>query len=422
MENQSYSKLSINLSKSIDKSCKQKEGIYFTSQNIINKAISRIQNHKKETLEEHIQSMLSHIEDDELKFKILEPSCGSCEFINTLSNLFPKCNIVGIEKNKTIFNEIQKLNFNNNNVNLINDDFIEYNTTDKYDLIIGNPPFFVIPKNSIDKTFYDYFTGRPNIFNIFIIKSLRLLNNNGILCFVLPKSFLNCIYYNKTRKHIFNSYKIIDIIPLNDDNFIDTTQETILFIIQNINDFNNHPFCVIKNDYVIFQESNKINIIKRLYEESTTLDEMGFNVSVGPVVWNQVKPELTDDSNKTLLIYTTNMKNKKIEETTFKDVNKKQYINRDGLTEMCLIVNRGYGNGDYKFNYVLLNNNKPYLLENHVICIKHKNTKLNKNKLLKQYQKIIQSFDNDKTQEFIRFYFSNNAMNTTELQHILPIY
>ena len=38
------------------------------------------------------------------------------------------------------------------------------------------------------------------------------------------------------------------------------------------------------------------------------------------------------------------------------------------------------------------------------------------------YKKIITSFDNDKTMSFIKLYFGNNAINTTELGEIMPIY
>ena len=32
------------------------------------------------------------------------------------------------------------------------------------------------------------------------------------------------------------------------------------------------------------------------------------------------------------------------------------------------------------------------------------------------------SFENDKTRLFIESYFGNNAMNTTELKYVFPIY
>ena len=67
-------------------------------------------------------------------------------------------------------------------------------------------------KADVDNSYYNYFDGRPNIFILFIIKSLSLLNNKGILTFVLPKNFLNCLYYDKTRKHIIENFAILNIL------------------------------------------------------------------------------------------------------------------------------------------------------------------------------------------------------------------
>jgi hypothetical protein len=44
------------------------------------------------------------------------------------------------------------------------------------------------------------------------------------------------------------------------------------------------------------------------------------------------------------------------------------------------------------------------------------------NLLMVEYNKIICSLNNKKTNEFINNYFGNNAINTTELNHIVPIY
>ena len=44
------------------------------------------------------------------------------------------------------------------------------------------------------------------------------------------------------------------------------------------------------------------------------------------------------------------------------------------------------------------------------------------NQLDKNYSKIVKSFENEKTKEFIKYYFANNGINTVELQNILPIY
>jgi hypothetical protein len=148
---------------------------------------------------------------------------------------------------------------------------------------------------------------------------------------------------------------------------------------------------------------------------------LGFTINVGNIVWNQCKKDLTNDSNKTLLIYSSDIKNKRLEIQSYSNNDKKNYIDRKGYTEPILVINRGYGVGKYSFDYCLINEDYEYLIENHLICIKYKN-EIDKEDLIKLYNKIITSFENKDTIEFIQLYFGNNAINTTELYNIFPIY
>lgn len=402
--NINYSDLSINLTKTIDKTEKKENGIYFTNPNTILKNI--------EFLKPYIKDM---------KY-VLEPSCGSCEFINILNKNFKKMKITGIELNKTIFDNIKV--FDNKNITLLNENFLSYNFENKYELIIGNPPYFVMKKQDVDKSYYKYFEGRPNIFILFLIKSLSLLNINGILSFVLPKSFLNCLYYDNTRKYIVDNFKIIDIIDV-DDSYIETKQQTVIFIVQKTSDVNqkilNNKYILEKDKYTILSLDKDIVILKNLYENSKSLKDLGFKVSVGNVVWNQCKKELTNDNSKTLLIYSSDIKNKKIEIQRYSNLAKKNYINKEGNNDLLIVMNRGYGVGNYKFDYCLIDVDYNYLVENHLICIKYTKN-IDKKELKILYNKILKSFDNERTQEFIKLYFDNNAINTTELCEILPIY
>ena len=171
----------------------------------------------------------------------------------------------------------------------------------------------------------------------------------------------------------------------------------------------------------IFNSTENLNKIDELQMNSTTLEEMGFEVFVGKCVWNQVKELLTDDDTKTLLVYSGDIKENELNIINYSNPEKKNYIDRDGEKGPLLVVNRGYGKGEYVFNYCLINIEGEYLIENHLICIKSKK-KVNKNNLLDLYDKIIKSFNNPKTKDFISLYFTNDAINTTELQHVLPIY
>ena len=400
--NINYSNLSVNLTKNIHSTEKKNNGIYFTPPNTIIQNLNRL------------KPFMKNIKT------VLEPSCGSCEYILMLDKNYT-LDITGIEIHKGIFESIKS--FEKSNIKLYNNDYLNSTSSskEKYDLIIGNPPYFVMNKNEVDHTYYDYFEGRPNIFILFIIKSLRLLNENGLLSFVLPKSFLNCLYYEKTRKYIIDQFKIIDIIECN-DKYLETTQETIIMIIQNtIGGIHNEQFCLKNNKYTIFGIPENITKLYSLYNGATTLSEIGFSVNVGNVVWNQCKDVLTNDNTKTRLIYSSDIKNNELNIQNYSNKAKKNYINKKGETGPLLVMNRGYGVGKYDFTYCLIDVNYEYLIENHLICVRY-TKKISNDRLKELYKQIIMSFENNKTAEFIKLYFGNNAINTTELCEILPIY
>ncbi len=400
-----YSYLSINLSKKICKEDKKKDGIFFTPNGIIRKNI--------ELLDYYMEKINT----------ILEPSCGSCEYIYALNKEYPSKKIVGIEYNDDIYNEISKISLNN--VEITKGNYLK-TEDNKYDLIIGNPPFYVMKKSEVETEYYDYFTGRPNIFVLFILKSLKKLNNNGILSFVLPVNFMNGLYYDKIRKYIARNYTILNltIFKNNEDNikFIDTTQETILLIIQN------KPPSVDDNrytkniyQYTVYNDIENIEYLNGIYNSTTNLYNMGFNVKVGNIVWNKEKSILTDNDNETRLIYSSDIEENNLIMKDYKNEEKKNFIKMSGKNEPLIIVNRGYGNGSYTFNYCLLDVEKRYLIENHLLYIEY-NGEINRDELLYEYKKIINSFNDPRTKEFIKIYFRNTAINSTELMYVMPIF
>ena len=396
-----YSLISKQLTSKLSKSVKKNNGIYFTPPSCVNNNIKLLEPHFKKII------------------NVLEPSCGSCEYITALHKLFPDLIITGIEYNKTIYQSILQLN--NDKIDIKNIDFLKYETDVKYDLIIGNPPYFVMKKDNVDKSYHTYFEGRPNIFILFIIKSIKMLNDNGILSFILPKNFLNCLYYDKTRKYIGKHFQILNIIECNNDKYIETQQDTIILIIQKTRTCNNSGFILEIKNYTIFANQDNSKKIKKLYKNSKSLFELGFKVSVGNVVWNQCKDLLTDDESKTRLIYSSDIENNTLIKKKYSNDDKKNFINKKGIKRPMIVINRGYGVGEYKFNYCLIDETNEYLIENHLICIEC-NTDLPHDKLIVLYKKILLSLNEKRTLEFIAIYFGNNAINTTELNNILPIY
>jgi tRNA1(Val) A37 N6-methylase TrmN6 len=405
-----YSTLSKALTQQISKINKKNEGIYFTPPSFIQ--------HNLDLLVPYISGIVT----------VLEPSCGSGEYITALNKKFPNLQITGIEFNKTIYDSISGLF-----PNIHNSDFLTFNLPQNYDLIIGNPPFFVMKKTAIqelcdkelcEKDYYkivkskstyksEFYEGRANIFILFLVKSLQLLNDNGILSFILPKNFLNCLYYDKTRKYISDHFQILHIVDCK-DKFMDTEQETVLFILRK-QPLHNTDFILNVKEYTIF--SNRIPELSQFYENSTSLSELGFEVNVGTVVWNQKKSILTADSTKTRLIYSSDIVNNQLVMAQYKDKDKKNYIDQKGISKPMIVLNRGYGKGAYKFNYCLLEPGFNFLVENHLITIQHKSSKSKEN-----YKKLLVSFNDERTSRFVQLYFGNNAINTSELSTVLPIY
>ena len=402
-----YNDLSIKITKLISKEEKKKNGIFFTPKNI------------RHTMIEKLKKYI----DNNKTYDIVEPSCGSCEFIDDILNDNIKSKIIGIEKNKKIFDVLQK---EYKKIKLLNMDFLEYNT--KADIFIGNPPYFVIKKEIISKyakykEYQKYFSGRPNIFILFIIHSLELLNDNGFLCFDIPTSFLNSQYYNLLRKYIYEKFTIleIDIFDDNKEYFSETKQKTLGIIIQKkIDNELNNKFVKIFNDNYIFCSNDRKIKMDILLNNSTTLKEMKVKVKIGSIVWNQKIDKLTNNNDKKILVYNSNIVNKNFELKEFNDKKKKQYIDidekNDFYNKSIIVINRGRGNADYDFEYCLLDktiNNKNYVVENHLVMV------LAKKEIL---EKIIKSFQNEKTKEFLQLFCGNNGLSKTEIETILPIY
>ena len=133
---------------------------------------------------------------------VLEPSCGDGAFFNTLTNA------VGIEIDKEICPK-----------NAFNTDFFDYPIDNKFDTIIGNPPYVryqdILPSTK-KKLNLKLFDERSNLYLFFIEKSLRHLNDNGEIIFITPRDFLKATSAIKLNNLLYQNGTITDIIELGD--------------------------------------------------------------------------------------------------------------------------------------------------------------------------------------------------------------
>lgn len=164
------------------------------------------------------------------KHKILDPCCGTGQFLLNAGELVKNPNLIygfDIDPAAVFISKInliikfKSLDFSPNifQLNTLKDSnnlFAKYNLPLNYDLIITNPPwgqhFDKITLNSL-KSIY------PNInsfesFSYFLSKSIDMLKEKGTLSFILPESLLNIKVHRDIRQIILDKTTILKIIKL----------------------------------------------------------------------------------------------------------------------------------------------------------------------------------------------------------------
>ena len=102
------------------------------------------------------------------------------------------------------------------NSHILNDRKIK---NESYDLVISNPPYFKLPKNDIRAKAADsVIFGQTNIYTIFLLISVKLLNSTGQLIFITPRSFCSGSYFRLFREIFFSSISIQRIHLFNSRN------------------------------------------------------------------------------------------------------------------------------------------------------------------------------------------------------------
>lgn len=115
---------------------------------------------------------------------------------------------------------------------------------EKYDIIIGNPPWVSLIGKHAQKCYtktqinfllrrYPCDTYRPNLFEMFIWRSLELLKPSGYLAFIVPDRLLHNKQYSDLRKVLFTKYEIHYLfhnLP-----FSGVNSDNIFFVLKNNN-------------------------------------------------------------------------------------------------------------------------------------------------------------------------------------------
>lgn len=399
-----YTKESINYLNNADLKKRKSLGQYFTPKSIRELLISKLP--KKDNAD------------------ILDPACGSGEFLLSCEKYFKNPNLNGFEIDKNLVAIASKLLKNSkNNSNIKNIDTLNIDTNNnkiKYDYVIGNPPYFEIKLNEKLKSKHsDIINGRVNIFSLFIKIGLESLKDGGYLAYVVPPSMNNGAYFSKLREYIIknSSLEYLHIID-GADNFHSANQKVMLIILKKTNSKKSRKYIFEKNGITIFTEDKKF--LNDAYKNTVCLKEIGYGVKTGSIVWNEHKEKLTNDrNNSTLLIWASNIISGKIIIPNAK--NKPQCIKNIPkdliIKSRVVVVNRITGSSkDINIKSAIVDE-KEFVCENHVNVI-YPLKNLNHNYSLEDILNALQDEVNIKVMRLIS---GNTQVSKTELEKLLPI-
>ena len=397
-----YTKESFDYLKNTDIEKRKRLGQYFTPKSIRDLLLSKLVS-------------LSEKKDN---VKILDPACGSGEFLLSCLEYFNNANLYGFEIDKSLVDISKKL-INNADIKCIDTLKIDTEKSIKYDYVIGNPPYFEFkPDRETKKKYSDIISGRVNIFSIFIKLGLELLEDGGYLAYVVPPSMNNGAFFSKLRDYIINnsSVEYMHIVE-GSDNFYMANQKVMLLILKKINNHKNKKYIFSKNGITIFTEDK--TFLNNAYKNTVSLKDIGYAVKTGSIAWNKYKENLTEDKNNSIpLIYSSNIVNGKI---VIPNKRRLQYIKN--ISKDLIIKNNVIAVNRITGSHKNINIKSAIVKEKEFVCENHVNVIYPLENYNKCYslEYIYNTLNDEINIKVLSYITGNTQVSKTELERLLPI-
>lgn len=160
--------------------------------------------------------------------KILEPSCGEGVFLDILINKGFN-SLTAYEIDKKLANQFDFVKY---------ESFVSANIQEKFDLIIGNPPYIRWKNLEVElkeelannDIWNKYFNSLCDYLYIFILKSIELLEENGQLIFICPEYWMNTMHSITLRNYMVENGYFEQIFHFNETPiFNNATVSVVIF-------------------------------------------------------------------------------------------------------------------------------------------------------------------------------------------------
>lgn len=184
------------------------------------------------------------LKEDNIK-NVLEPSCGDGVFLDALISYgYLDCleEIMAIEIEKRTTDVLKERVKEFAKIKVKNQDFFDFyerNKDNKYDLILGNPPYIryqYLTENQRE-LMSEILTSQGmksnkliNTWVGFMVSCVKMLSDNGRIAFVIPAEILQVVYAEDLRLFLANTLSKITLITFEELVFPDIEQEIVVFV------------------------------------------------------------------------------------------------------------------------------------------------------------------------------------------------
>lgn len=228
---------------------------------------------------------------------------------------------------------------------------------EKYDYVIGNPPYMKIPRDAAEAlAMPEVCYGAPNLYFLFASMGLFNLKDEGEMVYIIPRSWTSGAYFKRFRQYFLTEGKLRHIHLFVSRNKVfdkeNVLQETIIIKIKKSkekpeqititssksnSDFDEltslivpYDLVVAGNDYYVYlvTDEEQIQVLKQLQRFDLTLPDIGLKMKTGLTVDFRNRDILRDqeEDGAIPLFYSQHIKNGKVQ---FPIQKEKEYVVTD---------------------------------------------------------------------------------------------